>query len=141
MGWLGIVGRLLGGSKGVSAIDAVTNIIERHYDRQTDRALIAGKLAGKAAEVEGEIAKVELQSDDPWTRRAIPFVHWTIGTALWLYLVPHHALTAWYWSRAVIGAGELVPYPQIGNHLMHLVIGMLGLTAMHLVKQLAGKAR
>ena len=137
---MGIFSDIFGIGKGISAVEAVGNLVSKYHEDTVQAKNLKEQLAANSDVVEAEIAKIEAASSDWFVAGARPFILWVCGIALAFYLIPQHAVTAYFWSLHVFQSGTLVPYPD-SPQLVNLVIATLGLGGMHLVEQLFGKSK
>lgn len=142
-----MIGAILGSIAGkgvVSAAEGVANVIDRFVETDEEKRaaeIMKTKILTKPALAQIELSKVEAAHRSPFVAGGRPFILWTCGVSLAFYFIPQFALGAWLWTRQVIMAGELVPYPVAADGLMELTLGMLGLGALRTVEKLGGRAK
>ncbi len=135
--------KLIGGGF-VAAAEGVANVIDKFVETPEEKRAaeaIRQRLMMRPVEAQNEINKIEAAHRSPFVAGGRPFILWTCGVSLAFYFIPQYVLGAWLWTRQVLVAGALVPYPVSAEGLFELTLGILGLGALRTVEKLTGKAR
>ncbi|MEM9289816.1 MAG: 3TM-type holin [Pseudomonadota bacterium] len=134
---------LLGTLFGRPATDAVTalgNVFDKLFTSDEERAqanIILTKIAQKPHLLQAEINKVEAAHRSIFVAGWRPFIGWICGLGiLWAFL--GHPLFQW----VVALQGLTVDPPAIDtDHLLELVLAMLGLGALRTAEKLTGRSK
>ena len=139
VGWLA---SLLGVSGGISKpIDAIGNVLDKLFtskDEKLTHEELRMRLMMKPDIAQVEINKLEAQHRSKFVAGWRPFIGWVCGVAL-LYNFIVRDIIAWMLR---INAPLIEPPPELAmEHLMTVLLGMLGLGGMRTYEKLKGKSK
>lgn len=137
---MGIMDKLVGGSL-AEPIDAIGGIIDDVWTSEgekLDKQAVLDRIRQKPAMVQAKINQVEAQHRTIFVAGWRPFIGWVCGVAL-AYAFVARDLIAW---ALTIWAPAITPPPELAmDHLMTVLMGMLGLGAMRTTEKLRGRAK
>lgn len=132
--------KLLGGEV-VSAVNAVGNIIDDLYttdEEEMTLELARQRLAQRGDLIQAEINKVEAAHRSIFVAGWRPFIGWVCGFAL-LYGFILRDMLAWIFVSFDIQAK--MPPELAMEHLIAVLMGMLGLGGLRTVEKLKGRSK
>ncbi|MFL1484889.1 3TM-type holin [Marinobacter sp. LN3S78] len=137
MSWFG---KLVGGTA-AEPIEAIGNVFDKLFTSDDERAKaqqVLEKIRQHPHILQGEITKMEAQHRSVFVAGWRPFIGWTCGSALaYSYIV--RDLVAWGMTLWVPG---VEPPPELAmEHLMTVLISLLGLGGLRTVEKLKGRAK
>lgn len=128
------------GSSLAAPIEAIGNVLDRLLtsdDERAQAAMVLERLRQHPGELQVELNKVEAQHRSVFVAGWRPCVGWVcaVGVA-WAYL--GHPLMTW---AAAIWAPGLKPPAIVTDHLLELVLAMLGLAGLRSFEKTKGRTR
>jgi hypothetical protein len=136
-----MLGQLLGADV-AQPIQALGNVLDRLFtsdDERLSRTEALTRLAQQPHLAQIELNKLEAQHRSIFVAGWRPFIGWVCGAGLcWEFL--GHPVFEWVVALWLPGRGIQTP-AIVTDHLIELVIALLGLGAMRSVEKLAGRAR
>lgn len=132
--------RLFGGGI-VTAAEGVANIVDQFVETEDEaRAaeIIKAKMMMKPSLVQTELNKIEAGHRSIFVAGWRPFIGWVCGVAL-LYNFIIRDLVAWVITNT--GVTVSIPPDLAMEHLMTILLGMLGLGAFRTAEKMSGKAK
>jgi hypothetical protein len=131
-----------GGGKALSGpIEAVGNVLDKLFtskDEKLSREEAMMRLLQQPSIAQTEINKIEAQHRSRFVAGWRPFIGWVCGTAL-LYNFIIRDIVAWVIR---INSPALEPPPELAmEHLLTVLMGMLGLGTLRTYEKLKGKAK
>jgi len=142
---MGIISTILGGghkivSEATGAVTAVGNDIDQLVTSDEERAhakVLLARLYQKPHVLQAEINKIEATHRSLWVAGWRPFIGWVCGVGLmWAFL--GHPL--FEWGVALTGA-DIRPPAIVTDHMVELVLALLGLGGLRTVEKLGGRSR
>ena len=137
---MGVLGSLLGG--GVAApIEAVGKIVDDLFtseEEKLDKEEALLRLAQRPALVQAEINKIEAQHRSVFVAGWRPFIGWVCGGAL-AYTFIFRDLLAWAISAGLVDVAA--PPALAMEHLMTVLLALLGLGGFRTFEKLSGRAK
>ena len=136
-----ILGALAGGGL-AQPIEAIGNVLDRLFtsdDEKLSRQEALARLAQQPAMAQIEINKIEAAHRSVFVAGWRPFIGWVCGLGLaWAFL--GHPLFEWAVALWLPARGIVAPV-LITDHMVELVIAMLGLGGLRTFEKIAGRAR
>jgi len=137
---MSLLATLLGG--GVAApIGAVGKIVDDLFtsdEERLDKEEALLRLSQRPALVQAEINKIEAQHRSIWVAGWRPFIGWVCGAAL-AYSFILRDLVAWF---AATAGYEITAPPELAmEHLMTVLLALLGLGGFRTFEKVAGRAK
>ncbi|MEO0412610.1 MAG: 3TM-type holin [Pseudomonadota bacterium] len=122
------------------AVTALGNVFDKLFTSDEERAqatIVLTKIAQKPHLLQAEINKIEAAHRSIFVAGWRPFIGWICGLGVfWSFI--GHPLFEWI---VVLRGLEVTP-PQIdADHLLELVLAMLGLGALRTAEKLTGRAK
>jgi len=140
MGWLTKLFSM-GGDGIAKPVDAVGNILDKLFtskDEKLTHEEVRMRLMMKPDVAQVELNKLEAQHRSTFVAGWRPFIGWVCGIAL-LYNFILRDIIAWL---LVMYDKTLEPPPELAmEHLMTVLLGMLGLGGMRTYEKLKGKTK
>ncbi len=135
-----ILGTLLGGDTIASPITAIGNVFNKLFTSDEERMrakAVLDKLAQHPAELQVELNKLEAQHRSIFVAGWRPFIGWTCGLGLGY---------AWLVRPVIIDVALIYGItPQFSElpleHMIDLVIALLGLSGLRTYEKLKGRAK
>jgi len=135
-----ILGTLLGGNTIASPITAIGNVFDKLFTSDEERLkarAVLDKLAQHPAELQVELNKIEAQHRSIFVAGWRPFIGWVCGIGLGY---------AWLVRPVVIDIALIYGItPEFSElpleHMIDLVIALLGLSGLRTYEKLKGKAK
>ncbi len=136
---IALFSKLVGG--GVKdAVGAVGSVFDDLFTSEEERAkaqFVLERLRQQPHRLQAEINKIEAAHRTVFVAGWRPFIGWVCGLGF-LWAFPGHPL--FEWIVALSGSG--VPTPAINtDHLMELVLALLGLGGLRTAEKIAGRTR
>jgi len=137
MSWLSSI---IGGGV-VSAAEGVAGIVDRFVETPDEKAaaeVIKAKLLMRPGEVQAELNKIEAGHRSIFVAGWRPFIGWVCGVAL-AYSFILRDLLSW----VILNTGSTAsPPPELAmEHLLTILLGMLGLGGMRTLEKMNGRAK
>ena len=136
---MGFLGSLIGGGA-KDAVTAIGDVFDRVFTSEEERAqadFVLERLRQRPHLLQAEINKIEAAHRSLFVAGWRPFIGWVCGFGFLWAFIGHPVFD---WSVRLSGAD--VPAPQIASdHLMELVLALLGLGGLRTAEQMAGRAR
>lgn len=137
---MGIASKLIG--EGLSSpISAIGKIIDNVYtsdDEKLDKHLLMQRLLQEPAMVQAEVNKIEAQHRTVFVAGWRPFIGWVCGTALAYSFIVRDLIA---WGIRIAGS-DVEPPPELAmEHLITVLMGILGLGTMRTVEKLGGRTK
>lgn len=137
MSWLSSI---VGGGL-VSAAEGVAGIVDRFVETDDEKKaaeIIKAKLLMRPGEVQAELNKIEAGHRSIFVAGWRPFIGWVCGVAL-AYNFIVRDLLAW----VILNTGATAsPPPELAmEHLMTILLGMLGLGGMRTLEKMSGRTK
>lgn len=138
---INILGALAGGGL-AQPIEAVGSVLDRLFtsdDEKLSRQEALARLAQQPALAQIELNKIEAAHRSVFVAGWRPFIGWVCGLGLaWAFL--GHPLFEWAAAVFLPARGIVAPV-LITDHMVELVIAMLGLGGLRTFEKIAGRAR
>lgn len=137
MSWLSSI---IGGGV-VSAAEGVAGIVDRFVETDDEKRaaeVIKAKMLMRPGEVQAELNKIEAGHRSVFVAGWRPFIGWVCGVAL-AYNFIFRDLLAWLILNT--GSTASLPPELAMEHLLTILLGMLGLGGMRSLEKLNGKAK
>ncbi len=137
MGWLGKIFS----STATQPINAIGNVLDELFtsdDERLDKTILMQRLALEPGKLQVELSKIEAQHRSIFVAGGRPFIIWVCGFSL-LYNFIIRDIMAW-----VIRINEIAveaPPELAMEHLMTILMGLLGLGGMRTIEKLGNKAK
>ncbi len=136
---MGILAKIFGGPA-IDAVSAVGNVVDQLFtsdEEKAQAALLMAKLRQKPQLLQAEINRIEAAHRSLFVAGWRPFIGWVCGVGfLWAFLL--HPLFEWL----VALQGLTVAAPAIvTDHLMELVLALLGLGTLRSVEKMTGRTK
>jgi len=126
--------------KVTAPIEAIGGIIDDLFTSDEEKIsldLARQRLNSRASEIQAEINKIEASHRSLFVAGWRPFLGWVCGASI-CYVYVAHPLLAWVTSYYLPEAS--IPALQI-DHLIELVIAMLGLGGLRTFEKVRGRAK
>lgn len=140
-GWLASLLGKAGGAAASAPIEAIGNVLDKLFtskDEKLSREQIMMELLQKPSIAQIELNKVEAGHRTIFVAGWRPFIGWVCGAAL-LYNYILRDLVSWGMS---IWSPLLDPPPALAmEHLMTVLLGLLGLGTLRTYEKIKGKAK
>ncbi len=137
---MGILDKLIGGSV-AEPIDAIGEIIDNVWtsqDEKLDKQALLTRIAQKPALAQAAINRVEAQHRSIFVAGWRPFIGWVCGVALAYSFIVRDMIA---WALQIWAPAVSVPPELAMEHLMTVLMGLLGLGTMRTVEKLKGRAK
>lgn len=137
------LGKLFGAAAGsiVSPVEAVGSVLDKLFtskDEKLTHEEVRMRLMMKPGVAQVELNKLEAQHRSRFVAGWRPFIGWVCGVAL-AYNFILRDLIAW---GMVMAGSEADPPPELAiEHLMTVLLGMLGLGGMRTYEKIKGKTK
>lgn len=135
-----IFGKLFGGSA-AQPIEAIGNVFDKLFTSDEEKAqakAVLEKIAQQPHILQAEINKIEAQHRSVFVAGWRPFIGWVCGSAL-AYSFILRDLIAWGIS---IARPSIEPPPELAmEHLVSILLALLGLGGMRTFEKLKGRAK
>jgi len=136
---MGILSKIFGGPA-IDAVSAVGNVVDQLFTSDEERAqadLLMEKLRQKPYLLQAEINRIEAAHRSVFVAGWRPFIGWVCGLGfLWAFIL--HPLFEWL---VILGGYDLTPPAIITDHMMELVLALLGLGTLRSVEKLNGRSK
>ena len=125
-------------AKPIEAIGSVLDELFTSDDEKLDKKVIMQRLALEPGKLQVELSKIEASHRSIFVAGWRPFIGWVCGIAL-LYNFIVRDIMAW----TIRASGSLMELPPelAMEHLMAILMGMLGLGGYRTIEKLKGKAK
>jgi hypothetical protein len=138
---MGLLSKILGGEKLAKPIEAVGNIVDELFtskDEKLTHEEVKLRILQIPSTIQTEINKIEAQHRSIFVAGWRPFIGWVCGVAL-LYNFIIRDLLAW----VLLNSNTLISLPPAlqMEHLMTVLLGMLGLGGLRTFEKVKGKAK
>lgn len=137
---MGFFSNLIGGGV-VSAAEGVAGIVDRFVETDDEKRaaeIIKAKMMMRPGEVQVELNKIEAGHRSVFVAGWRPFIGWVCGVSL-AYNFILRDLMAWLILNT--GATASLPPELAMEHLLTILLGMLGLGGMRTMEKMNGKAK
>ena len=135
---MSILATLLAGDAIASPVDAIGRALDGLFTSDEERLqaqAVLDKLRQHPAELQVELNKVEARHRSVFVAGWRPFIGWVSGLGLaWAFL----GHPVFEWAAALYAPGIEAP-AIVTDHLMELVIAMLGLSGLRSFEKLKGR--
>jgi len=129
------------GSTAAQPIEAIGNVFDKLFtsDQEREQAkAVLDKIAQQPHILQAEINKIEAQHRSIFVAGWRPFIGWVCGSAL-AYSFILRDLIAWGMS---INNPDIQPPPELAmEHLVSILLALLGLGGMRTFEKLKGRAK
>lgn len=137
---MSFIGKILG-STAAEPIEAIGNVFDKLFtsddEREQAKAVLA-KLAQQPHILQAEINKIEAQHRSVFVAGWRPFIGWVCGSAL-AYSFIVRDLVAW---GLAVHDPALQPPPELAmEHLITVLVSLLGLGGLRSLEKLQGRAK
>ena len=138
---MGLFSKILGGEKLSKPIEAVGNIVDELFtskDEKLTHEEVKLRILQIPSTIQTEINKIEAQHRSIFVAGWRPFIGWVCGIAL-LYNFIIRDLLAW----VLLNSNTLISLPPAlqMEHLMTVLLGMLGLGGLRTFEKIKGKTK
>ena len=137
MSW---AGKLLGGAA-AEPIEAIGNVFDKLFtsdDERQQAAQVLEKVRQHPNILQAEITKIEAQHRSVFVAGWRPFIGWTCGAAM-AYTFIARDMIGWGMN---LWAPEVQPPPELAmEHLMTVMVSLLGLGGLRTYEKLKGRAK
>jgi hypothetical protein len=140
----GILGKILGTAGGAAAaepIEAVGNAIDKIFtskDEKLTHQEILEKLRQRPSEVMQELNKIEARHRSLFVAGWRPAIGWVCGLALFYNFIIRDLIA---WGMTILTPGLAHPPALQMEHLMPILLGMLGLGAYRTIEKARGVSK
>ena len=131
---------LIGGGV-VGAAEGIAGIVDRFVETPDEKAaaeIVKAKMLMRPSEVQAELNKIEAGHRSVFVAGWRPFIGWVCGVSL-LYNFIVRDIMAWVITNT--GSEASLPPELAMEHLLTILMGMLGLGGMRTFEKLNGKAK
>lgn len=137
---MSFIGKLLG-STAAEPIEAIGNVFDKLFTSDDERAqaqAVLAKLAQQPHILQAEINKIEAQHRSTFVAGWRPFIGWVCGSAL-AYSFIVRDLAAW---GITLWAPGTEPPPELAmEHLITVLVSLLGLGGLRTMEKMQGRAK
>lgn len=137
---MSFLGKLFG-STAAEPIEAIGNVFDKLFTSDEEKAqarAVLDKIAQQPHILQAEINKIEAQHRSIFVAGWRPFIGWVCGSAL-AYSFILRDLIAWVMSISHPG---MAPPPELAmEHLVSILLALLGLGGMRTFEKLKGRAK
>lgn len=138
---MSIFTKIIGGGNASKPIEAIGNIVDELFtskDEKLTHEEVKLKLLQIPSTIQTEINKIEAQHRSMFVAGWRPFIGWVCGTAL-LYNFIIRDILAW----VLLNSSTLISLPPAlqMEHLMTVLLGMLGLGGLRTFEKVKGKSK
>jgi hypothetical protein len=137
MSWLSSI---IGGGV-VSAAEGVAGIVDRFVETDDEKRaaeIVKAKLLMRPGEVQAELNKIEAGHRSVFVAGWRPFIGWVCGVALAYNFIVRDLLA---WIIVNTGSTATLPPDLAMEHLLTILLGMLGLGGMRTLEKMNGRAK
>ena len=137
MSWLSSI---IGGGV-VSAAEGVAGIVDRFVETDDEKRaaeIVNAKLLMRPGEVQAELNKIEAGHRSVFVAGWRPFIGWVCGVALAYNFIVRDLLA---WIIVNTGSTATLPPDLAMEHLLTILLGMLGLGGMRTLEKMNGRAK
>lgn len=137
MSWLSSI---IGGGV-VSAAEGVAGIVDRFVETDDEKRaaeIVKAKLLMRPGEVQAELNKIEAGHRSVFVAGWRPFIGWVCGVALAYNFIVRDLLA---WVIVNTGSTATLPPDLAMEHLLTILLGMLGLGGMRTLEKMNGRAK
>ena len=136
---MGLLSRVIGGPA-IDAVSALGAVFDQLFTSDSERAQAAAimeKIRQHPTILQAEITKIEASHRSVFVAGWRPFIGWVCGIGLFWAFVGHPV------AQWIIAVGRLaIDVPMImTDHLLELVMAMLGLGGLRSLDKLRGRSR
>jgi len=128
-------------SQAAAPIEAVGNVLDGLFtsdEEKLDKQIIMQRLAQKPSLAQIELNKIEAQHRSIFVAGWRPFIGWVCGIALFYNFVIRDII-AWFLAQS---GSHYSPPPELAmEHLMTVLLALLGLGGLRTAEKLKGKAK
>jgi hypothetical protein len=138
---MGILGKILGGDNVAKPIEAVGNIVDELFTSKEEKLTheeMKMRILQKPSLIQTEINKIEAQHRSIFVAGWRPFIGWVCGSAL-LYNFIIRDLIGWVILN--LGVDVSLPPALQMDHLITVLVGMLGLGGLRTWEKFKGKTK
>lgn len=140
---MGILGKIFGagGEAAAKPIEAVGNIIDDIFtskEEKLDKKALLERIAQRPSMVQTEINKIEAQHRSIFVAGWRPFIGWVCGTALGYNFILRDLIA---WGLLNFADSISLPPALQMEHLMTVLMGMLGLGTLRTFEKINNKAK
>jgi hypothetical protein len=131
----------VGGDTAAKPIEAVGNVLDNLFtskEEKLDHAEIMARVAQAPSMVQTEINKIEAAHRSIFVAGWRPFIGWVCGTALLYHYIARDLLA---WLITIIAPSTPMPPDLAMEHLMTVLLGMLGMGALRTVEKVQKVAK
>lgn len=122
------------------AVTAVGNVFDQLFTSDEEReqaARLMAKIRQKPMILQAEINKIEASHRSIFVAGWRPFIGWVCGIGfLWAFLI--HPIFAW---GLVLWGKDIAPPEIMTDHMMELVLALLGLGALRTAEKMTGRTK
>lgn len=126
--------------KAVDGIEAIGNIVDNLFTSEEERLTkkeMMVRLLQEPGKAQTEINKIEASHRSLFVAGWRPFIGWVCGVGLmWAFI--GHPITEWAF---VFFEVEATPPKIVTDHMMELVLALLGLSGLRSYEKIQGKAK
>ena len=149
---MGVLGKIFGVGKGVQGVTAVGNVLDKLFtskDEKLTHEEVRMRLMMQPDVAQVELNKVEASHRSTFVAGWRPFIGWVCGVAL-AYNFIVRDIVAWalsYYNPVVRNAEGLITSgmeapPELAmEHLLTVLLGMLGLGGLRTYEKIKGKSK
>lgn len=137
---MSFLSNLIGGGV-VSAAEGVAGIIDRFVETPDEKAaaeMLKAKMMMRPGEIQTELNKIEAGHRSVFVAGWRPFIGWVCGVSLLYNFIVRDVLS---WIIVNTGSTASLPPELAMEHLLTILMGMLGLGGMRTFEKLNGKAK
>lgn len=137
MSWLSSI---IGGGV-VSAAEGVAGIVDRFVETDDEKRaaeIVKAKLLMRPGEVQAELNKIEAGHRSVFVAGWRPFIGWVCGVALAYNFIVRDLIA---WVIVNTGSTATLPPDLAMEHLLTILLGMLGLGGMRTLEKMNGRAK
>ena len=137
---MSLLATVLGGgvAEPIKAIGAIVDDLFTTDEERLDKEEALMRLAQRPALIQTEINKIEAQHRSVFVAGWRPFVGWVCGAALAYSFILRDLIA---WSLAAAGAAVPPPPELAMEHLMTVLISLLGLGGFRTFEKIKGRAK
>lgn len=128
-------------SAATQPINAIGNVLDELFtsdDEKLDKKIIMQRLALEPGKLQVELSKIEAGHRSIFVAGWRPFIGWVCGVALLYNFIVRDILA---WALRIAEVAAEAPPELAMEHLMTILMGILGLGGYRTIEKLGGKAK
>ncbi len=137
---MSFLSKILGGGA-MDVVSGVANVVDQFVETDEEKRAfetVMARMAMEPAKAQVELNKIEAGHRTMFVAGWRPFIGWTCGIALAYNYIARDLLA---WAVTASGSTMALPPALQMEHLMTILLGMLGLGGMRTVEKLANTSK